>query len=248
MVRSDMVPRRGEAGFTLVEVLVAVTVSAVMLGSVGTALRLMGNSSDRGRHVAERIDMLSRGLAALRQDVARMERVVEIDGGVPRFVFEGGPERMRFVVVEPAWPSDPGSYLVTWSIRQHDATAELVRTREVYDPGGVTVGRRAPDEGSEVIVLEGPYRFTLAYLGSGARSDWTARWSDPGVMPALVRLELVPSDPRVPTLPPVVMRPRIDAEAGCIDRREGICSLRTGRLAIADPEDTHASTPGRVRK
>lgn len=248
MIRSDMVSRRGEAGFTLVEVLVAITVSAVMLGSVGTALRLMGNSSERSRRVVERIDMLTRGLAALRQDVARIERVVEIDAGVPRFVFEGGPERMRFVVVEPAWPADPGSYLVTWTIRRHDATAELVRTRDVYDPAGVTSERRAPDQGSEVVVLEGPYRFTLAYLAPGARSDWTPHWRDPGVMPALVRLELVATDPRVPTPPPVVMRPRIDAEGGCLDKREGICSLRTGRLAIADPEDTHASTPGRVRK
>ena len=222
--------KHDQSGFTLIEVLVAVAIVATMLGTVGTALRLMSDASGRGSRDVDRLDMVSRGLAAVRQDIARIERVVAVDRKGVRFAFEGERNQMSFVVVEPGYPSDPGSYTVTYSVRKYGGGAQLVRARDIYDPGR-RARRGVRDDAAEVVVLEGPYRFELSYLTqAGPRQQWSPRWNEPLRMPLLIRLEMTSTDPRVPSLPPLVTRLRVDAEATCLAGANRTCTPRTGQL------------------
>jgi prepilin-type N-terminal cleavage/methylation domain-containing protein len=219
-----------EAGFTLVEVLVAIAITAIMLGSVGTALRLMSDAAGRGTREVDRVDMVSRGLAVVRQDMARMERAfVSVRGGV-RFVFEGDRASMSFVAIEPSYPAEPGSYLISYSVRSHSTGAQLVRARDVFDPADPAPARRRSD-GNEVVVLEGPYRFELSYMpAEGQPQKWTQRWVDPTTMPRLIKVDAVGLDRRTPVVPALVVRPRVDAEISCLAGTAQPCTPRTGRL------------------
>lgn len=217
-----------QAGFSLVEVLVAVAVMAIMMGTAGTALRLMSSAIGRGNAHVDQIDMAVRGLAAVRNDLARIERATETDRQAVRFVFIGEAQLLRFVLVEPDRPGDPGTYLVTYATRRNGADNQLVRSRNVYDPGQ----RRkagAADEASEVVVLQGAYRFEFSYLQrTDGRTRWTPKWTDSRSIPEMVRLAAVATRPNVPPLPDVIARPRVDAEASCLAGGTQPCTPRSG--------------------
>jgi general secretion pathway protein J len=222
-----------EAGFTLVELLAALIVIALTLGSVVTGLRLLGRSGERGSQLIARQDMLSRGIDVLRRDVERLERVVHRRERDAAFVFHGDEKRLTFVVIEPPVPSEPGPYYIFYSIEQGAEGATLLRSRAPYDAMAKDIRRLVPQD--EVTVLEGPYTLRFAYLQREAgRERWISPWPDHNRLPALIKLE-IRARGRLPELPPLVFRPRIDAEQGCIKDTVGACTLRTAGTLVAQP-------------
>jgi general secretion pathway protein J len=78
----------------------------------------------------------------------------------------------------------------------------------------------------QVTVLEGFYAFRFSYLerkDGGER--WVARWTDRGSLPVLLRLEILDRVPGGTPLPPLVFRPRVEAEQGCVKPRASVCTI-----------------------
>jgi general secretion pathway protein J len=215
-----------EAGFTLVELVAALIVIALTLGSVVTAVRLLGLSGERGARVIARQDMLSRGVDVLRRDIERLERVMRKREDALEFVFDGDEKSLTFVLIEPAVPSRPGPYFIFYYVEQGEGSNALVRGRVPYDAMAKDIRRLRPQD--EVSVLEGPYDFRFAYLlREGGQESWIPRWLNHDRLPALIKLEMVGRG-RAADLPPLVFRQRIDAEQGCIKDKAGPCTLRSG--------------------
>jgi general secretion pathway protein J len=227
--------RRTEAGFTLLELLAAMAVMAIMLGSASAALSLLSNAAIRGAAQTDRLDMVARGVAAVRNDIAGMRRVIVSDKDKRRFLFEGEARSMRFVLIEPSYPSDPGSYVITYRVRSSGGQTQLVRSREPFDSSRRKRDRDREDP-SEVIVLDGPYRVEFSYLARTTQgSSWTAKWTDERSMPELVRLRITPTEANVPAVADLVVQPRIDAEMACVAGKRP-CATKAGRLeATAEP-------------
>jgi general secretion pathway protein J len=227
-----------QAGMTLVELIVALAVVALTLGAAATGMRLLGRSSDRGaRHITHQ-DMLSRGVDAVRRDVERMQRVVRTRERQAEFVFYGDAKSLIFVVVEPPVPNEAGPYFILYSVDESDGAGTLVRSRAPYNAAAINLNRlRGQDD---VTVLEGPYSFRFSYFDSKAeRERWRARWQDPSRLPALIRLE-ISSHGGGTDIPPLVFRPRADAEQGCIKDMAAkgagpTCTLRTGGTLLPEP-------------
>jgi hypothetical protein len=223
--------------------LAAIAVMAIMLGAASAALNLLSNAAIRGASQTDRLDMIARGLAAVRNDIAGMRRVVVSEKDKHRFLFEGEARRMQFVLTEPSYPSDPGSYLITYRIRSSGGGAQLIRSREPLE-----LGRRKRDKDrddpSEVIVIDGPYRVEFSYLGRTAQgTGWTAKWTDGRSMPELVRLRITPTEANVPPVADLVAHPRVDAEMACIAGKQP-CATKAGRLeAAADSSAKPATLP-----
>lgn len=232
MRRDAELMRRIDAGFTLLEVLAAIAVMAIMLGSASTALNLLSNVAIRGATQTDQLDMIARGVAAVRNDIAGMRRVMITDKDKRRFLFKGEARMMQFVLIEPSYPSDPGSYLVTYSVRRGGGQTQLVRSREPFDHRR----RRRDSEGkdpSEVVVIDGPYRVDFGYLARTVRGvEWAAKWTDDRSMPQLVRLRITPTDANAPAVADLVVHPRVDAEMTCIAGKSP-CTTKAGRLEAA---------------
>lgn len=223
--------RAGEAGFTIIEIVVAIGLVGLVLALSATAHRVISGAGLWGARTVDRLDMTSRSLAAMRRDLQRIERAVGQTGAArDRFVFVGDKQAVSFVVIEPPYPTEAGAYQVSYRVRRTKEGAQLLRARRLYDPDRRPSGRdddTASDDA--VVVVEGPYAMTFSYLDrQGDRSKWGDRWSQPRRLPALIRFEAKSQAAGVPNLPVLIVQPRIDAEIACLNEGARLCTPRTG--------------------
>lgn len=235
--------RQGDAqsGVTLVEIVVALAVIGLTLAVAASGMRLLAHSGDRGADLIARHDILSRGIDVLRRDIERLQRAVWKRGDTAEFVFRGEATRLALVAVEPPFPTEAGPYLIAYSIRQRRDGAVLTRDRAPF-PVPVADWDRLSTADS-VAVIEGPYRLRFQYLDRReGRERWLSQWSDPDRLPALVALEVTGLADRGSPMPPVVFRPRIDAELGCTKDESSLCT--TGTDGTLRPESEAGARGG----
>jgi prepilin-type N-terminal cleavage/methylation domain-containing protein len=225
----------GESGITLIEVLVALAITALALAIAGGSFRLLARSGDRGAALIARHEVLSRGLDVLRRDIERLERVAWKRGESAEFVFRGDAGRLAFVVVEPPFPAEAGPYFVLYKIEQRRDGAVLTRERAPFQPSAADlVGLKTADSAA---VLEGPFRLRFVYLErKEGRERWVTEWSNLSRIPEIMGLELsgLTGEPTR-----IVFRPRIDAERSCVQEGADSCTVGTqGALASKSGADS----------
>jgi prepilin-type N-terminal cleavage/methylation domain-containing protein len=229
-----------QSGVTLIELVVALAVVALTLAIALNGLVLLARSGDRGAHVMARHDMISRGIDVLRRDIERLERVFTKRGDDADLVFRGDAAGMTFVVVEPPFPTEAGPYFVVYAIQQRRDGATLTRARTPFQASAADIRGLSGEDA--VTVIEGPYRLRFLYLERReGRENWLAQWSDRYRLPDLISLEVSGLADGRGAIPPIVFRPRIDAERGCV-KEEGTCTI-----AAAAPAPERAGTSERSR-
>ena len=183
--------RAGDAGFTLLELLAAITVLGVVLALLG-----------QGAWFGLRVTRAQAALGVQRGDIEAVDRalrrmVAQADPGIypepPNF--RGGARVVSFTTelplhgVGPAARADvavsveAGRLLLRWTPRRHV---------EAFGPAPVP---------EETALLDGVERIEFAYRGAGA--PWAAAW-EADRLPALIRLRLVFADGSGRRWPPIV--------------------------------------------
>jgi general secretion pathway protein J len=189
--------RRGDAGFTLLEILVAVSVMGVVLVLLTQAVqfglrstRLQANFRDRDGDLIV-IDHALRGMIA-RADPGTYPEPASLRGSAQRMTFTtelplNGDGQMQRADV--ALSVEAGRLLLRWTPHRH---AELYRGE--------------PDT-QDTVMLDGVERLELAYWTSGA---WSSVWNA-NKLPELVRIRLVFPGGNGRQWPPVVVAPVCEA-------------------------------------
>jgi general secretion pathway protein J len=181
------------AGFTLVELLLAITLMSIMLGLTYTGLRAATRSTERGEV------LLAAGaeLRATHQFVRRqlnqmlpLPFAISEDSDETRIVFEGNSAFIRFVAPMPGYLGSGGPQV------------QLIELVNGYDGGTNIQFSHALLQGFEedrlfdrdpVVLLEGAESAGFEFLGmdeDGVLTGWTSNWDQPDVLPVAVRLDL----------------------------------------------------------
>jgi prepilin-type N-terminal cleavage/methylation domain-containing protein len=155
-------------GFTLVEVLVALALTALVSLVLLHGIRLAAAGLDRHSRQQQRLDD-RRSLDAL------LRRAL---GSAARSGFSGGPDGVSFLGL--AEDSGPGLYRVEIIL----ADGKLVLRRALAEPAG-------DPHSAESVLAADAGAFRLAYFGTQAMGEepgWHDRWQGLAVPPRLVRL------------------------------------------------------------
>lgn len=190
-------------GFTLLELLAATALLALLMLGVWSGIRTAAQTSSRGRAVVDRLDRLRGAEQFLRRNLAQATPIpwARDDDGRP-VVFHGGPHRMRFVAPLPGFLGRMGPQ---WQV------LELVPDGEGNDRLRlqVTFARLSPDGGElkpmdkPEVLLRGIRKGVFTYRGRDLeRKDtgWRVQWTRGARLPDLVRVELDLEHGRWPTL------------------------------------------------
>ncbi|WP_447737336.1 prepilin-type N-terminal cleavage/methylation domain-containing protein [Rhodanobacter soli] len=179
------------AGFTLLEVLAALVLLALLLVGVYSGIRTATHSVRSGTAAIERIDQVRSAQQFLRRELAQSltQPISHTDHGEPIY-FEGGAREMRYVAPLPGYLGKLGPQLQRLQlVDDGHGGLRLELSLALLPPDG-----QPPQPlGEPQVLLDHIKTGTFNYRGidrRGAALPWSPAWADGRLLPQLVRVEL----------------------------------------------------------
>ena len=194
-----------QAGFTLVELLVAIAVLAMLMGMLTTSVRMAVRSFDAVQREADELSALERAESTILRYLSRARPVMAPieDIREMRVDFSGDSQSLSFRAFLSA-------ALGGWEARLVLAVAEA------EDGGRVLVldveGMEGVPEAERFALLEGIEEVAFGYFDPATEEhgeQWLPDWHDRAILPDLVRIQLRRTDEPGP-LPAIIVPLVID--------------------------------------
>lgn len=197
-MKSGMKPAATGNGFTLVEVLIGLTLFGLILLMLYSNLYTSTRTWETSDRQSEKNDDIRLVLSFLRRQINQTVPILYMDEGKNRSLFTGGRDAMEFVSRLPAHRGGGGLHLVKLFVA-------------AAGDGGVLLFKYLPlnadleaidDETNKMVksveLLKGIKDIQLAYYGR-AKDDndpaWHDEWNNPDQLPLLIRLQIDADDP-----------------------------------------------------
>ncbi len=182
--------RRPMRGFTLLEVMLALLLLALLLAGTVGAIRTAVHAMHSGELAIDRTSRLRVAQEFIRHQVSRILPLAfaRDDNTNSNFVFDGRRDFMRFVAPMPGYLSKGGPYVQTLSFAgNRRGGRQLLFTAHMLNGYDETAG---DDEEPSILldqIADGRFEFRTIDE-NGELSDWSDQWDDPGVTPVMVRI------------------------------------------------------------
>jgi len=192
--------RQYERGFTLVELLVATTMLALLMGLLFATFYTTVRAWDRADQYGvqandiEAVQRFLRSRMASARPAVHPEDALLESGTATRITFIGEPGRMTFVAPLPAYRSAGGLYLFVVGVEGN-------QLRLHYRPFHPRMRSLQPAEGrpwSTLTLLDDVTEARFRYLGQPhdeAGFGWHLVWPDARRTPLLVEMDIIRGDP-----------------------------------------------------
>jgi general secretion pathway protein J len=174
--------RSNEAGFTLIEVLLATLLMTVILGALATVTAQWLPNWNRGIARVQRAERLAIGMERALADLSVAE-MLPLNGDSKRPLFEGSELSVTFVRTAVGPNTRPGLEIIRLIEKADDQGLALVRERAPFAPMPSDAQIRFADQ---VVLIRAPFRVTFAY--AGADQVWQPTWRDQPQLPNMIRV------------------------------------------------------------
>lgn len=172
---------RRQAGFTLLEILVVISLLGLLLGLVGSALVAANRAVAKAQHSSARLDELRATQRFLRQSLSQVLPLSAATGnGAHTTTFEGNAGSVLFFA---PLPSSVGGGIYRQRLQLDDGRLEIQLAK--------LEGQRLQPWGEPQRLLEGAERLQLSYRGYtplGKATGWITQWPWPERLPQAVRV------------------------------------------------------------
>jgi general secretion pathway protein J len=209
-------PGRRIAGFTLIELMVALLLLALMSSVLYGSLSLSATSWDRGEAKAEQAGDMRQTTEFLRQALAA-EHPMRLHKAVDQpLLFAGASDSLAFAAATPGRVGG-GIYYFRIALASSGESSKLLLSRTIPDYSAL----KAPsfDAADASVLADGVAQLKFSYFGRDADANdaveptWRDRWDDPQILPLLIRMDVKTAQGA--SWPTLVVEPRIAPEAGC---------------------------------
>jgi general secretion pathway protein J len=173
-----------EAGFTLIEVLMATLLMTVILGALATVTAQWLPNWNRGMARVARAERLAIGLERIGADLSVAEMMpINADAKAP--LFEGGELSVTFVRTAVGPNTRPGLEIVRLIEKADDQGLALVRERAPFAPMPSDQQTRFTDQ---VVLIRSPFRVSFSYAGPD--QVWQNEWRGQKLLPQMIRISV----------------------------------------------------------
>jgi general secretion pathway protein J len=237
MTRPCAVAANGEAGFSLIEMLIALALMGLVLSSLATITAQWLPAWNRGVDRIQRTEMLGLALRRVSDDLAAAE-FVYANREQRKPLFEGNELAVTFVRTAIGPNATRGLDVIRIGESANGRDLLLLRSRARFAPS--PVGSSPWDYlhlGDPVVLLGPPFRLSFAYADRDL--IWKPVWHDAERLPAAVRVTVHTAAPGVVSAMSSVIAIHVDAPAeGCV-KGEQDCAAEN-----AEPKPAAGGKPG----
>lgn len=205
---------KGNRGFTLVELLLALTLMSMLLALAYGGLRASTRAADKGQSILEDSSRIRMAHQFVRKQVNQMAPLGFMEGDTPdqRVVFEGDAQRIRFVASMPGYLGFGGPQVQELEIVAGDNGKSLVLSHALLQ----NFEEADLYERDPIILMDKIQSAEFSFLGldeTGAVSAWASQWETTGILPRAVSLELEFTEDVYIQWPLLVASVRVDPSA-----------------------------------
>ncbi|NID14906.1 prepilin-type N-terminal cleavage/methylation domain-containing protein [Luteibacter yeojuensis] len=195
-------------GFSLMEVLAALALLALLLLGVYSGVRSTTLSVGHGSSLIARIDEVRAAREFLRRQLSSATALPwkVLDGNTP-VVFEGDASHVRFVSTLPGYLGKLGPQVIEIGLGKDGEEDRALEARLSPLPGS----QAKVVDGAQDILLPHVSSIRLRYSRRGS-SAWQDRWGEPMVLPGAVEITVVPEEGG-DAWPALIVAPRQDPDA-----------------------------------
>lgn len=211
-----MIRRLHQGGFTLLEVLIAFTLLALMMALIYAGLSTGARSSAKGEKFIEETERIRitqqfvrRQLASALPLIMRSDEEENVIDEQPE-MFVGEERYMRFVAHMPGYLGFGGPHIQEFELVSGRDGLELMFNHRLLG------SEEADDDSEPILLLSGIASGAFAYRsidGAGEVGDWEPEWEEVGTIPKLVVIDLKLDDSTRHTWPQLTISPAIDTGA-----------------------------------
>jgi general secretion pathway protein J len=193
---------RTQQGFTLLELLVAIVllalISVILLNGVRFGTQVWQSAEAR----VDRVEAQTARADFLRRQLSRIYPVRQDTREGRRMLFTGTRETLRFIGPAPAEAAVAGTY--TYDLRiSSDGRKDLVLSWSVIGSGAYA---------DRIVLMHGVRSVELAYFGS-VRNDraagWRNKWDNVAYLPRLIRMRAIAEGQPAADAIDIVVAPRL---------------------------------------
>jgi general secretion pathway protein J len=186
-------PIAASRGFTLIEVMLAILLLAVLLAAAFGGIRSAVKGMDVGEALIDRTNRLRVAQEFLRHQLSRALPLPfgQESGSGSNFLFQGEGDFMRYVAPMPGYLSNGGAYVQTLELANTRNGKQLLFTHAMLN--GFDLKDSSRNETEPVILMDQieSGRFEYRKLDDeGELEDWSDDWDDPSQTPVMVRIHL----------------------------------------------------------
>ena len=202
---------RNSNGFTLVEVLMSISLLAVALTLLLGGFRFTSKAWDAGERATEQTAELERVHRVFGNMLDRLMPLSLQPAEEEGYAFSGSSNRLRFTAQLPPYPVSGGIFTLEFAVTSDKDLDRLEMTIAPFNPETFRNGELQTDEKS--LLFETAGRLSFSYFDSAVSEQWQSDWPEQAVPPQLVRLQLQES---VQPWPEIVVPISIDMDHACV--------------------------------
>jgi general secretion pathway protein J len=173
-----------EAGFTLIEVLMATLLMTVILGALATVTAQWLPNWNRGMAHVQRAERLAIGIERIAADLSVAE-MIPLNAAARMPLFEGAELSVTFVRTAVGPNARPGLEIIRLIEKADDQGLALVRERAPFAPMPADAQIRFADQ---VVLIRSPFRVTFSYAGPD--QVWQPAWRGRKQLPDTIRISV----------------------------------------------------------
>jgi general secretion pathway protein J len=179
-------------GFTLLEMLLAITLLALLLAGAYSGIQTSVKAMHSGERVIERLDRMRTVQEFLRHQLSRILPLAYAQTENGNYIFEGARDSMRFVAPMPGYLSRGGPYVQTLALERGQDGLRLVFSGAMLN--GFDINELKAAEREPVVLLDHIREGAFAYRAlddQGQLAPWADNWENPTMTPLMVQVQLV---------------------------------------------------------
>jgi general secretion pathway protein J len=198
-----------EAGFTLLEVLLATLLMTVILGALATVTAQWLPNWNRGIARVQRAERLATGLDRIVGDLSVAEQIA-VNGDAKAPLFDGAELSVTFLRTAIGPSARPGLEFIRLIEKADAQGLALVRERAPFQPMPSDGQIRFADQ---VVLIRSPFRVSFAYAGPDGQ--WQPTWRGQTQLPDRIRITVRNSATGQVLAVSAAATPHITAPAEC---------------------------------